>query len=145
MTPTIAGGEKTWQPQQLFLSHPAEAFYGLGQMQDGIVNWHGIPALLQQFDSQIAVPMLLSSRGYGLLWNNPALTVFNPTDEKVDIDPVTKEGKFTSEESGVYGFMTSRELPRGDPGKWKESSLKVNGVTVVQTGWSPPRAAANSG
>ncbi len=30
---------------------------------------------------------LLSSKGYGILWNNPSLTDFNPADQSIEIDP----------------------------------------------------------
>ena len=62
---------KTWQVQQTFVSPPDEALYGLGQHQEGILNVRGIPIRLHQANTNISVPFMLSSKGYGLLWNNP--------------------------------------------------------------------------
>ena len=72
---------KTWQVQQTFSSPPDEALYGLGQHQEGIFNVRGVPIRLHQANTNISIPFLLSSKGYGILWNNPSLTDFNPADQ----------------------------------------------------------------
>ena len=50
-----------------------ERFYGMGQYQDGLLDLKGSTLELAQRNSQASVPFLLSSKGYGLLWNNPAI------------------------------------------------------------------------
>src|SRR5206468_3228346 len=60
---------KTWQVQQTFLSPSDEALYGLGQHQEGIFNVRGVPIRLHQANTNISIPFLLSSKGYGILWN----------------------------------------------------------------------------
>ena len=100
---------KTWQVQQSFLSPSDEAQYGLGQHQEGIFNIRGVPIRLAQANTNISIPFLLSSRGYGILWNNPSLTDFNPADHTVAIDPPTGKGKFTTGAKGVYGFLLSSD------------------------------------
>ena len=44
-----------------------------------------ISPALTQVNSQIAIPFLLSSKGYGLLWHNYGLTDLNPADERVTL------------------------------------------------------------
>ena len=100
---------KTWQVQQSFVSPPDEILYGLGQHQEGIFNIRGVPIRLHQANTNISIPFLLSSKGYGILWNNPSLTDFNPADQSVSIDPSTGEGKFTTGAKGVYGFLLSSD------------------------------------
>ena len=78
--PVTVNGESAYQPQQEFRSPADEFIYGLGQYQEGIWNWRGIPQQLRQVNTQIGVPMIVSSYGYGVLWNNAALTDFNPAD-----------------------------------------------------------------
>ena len=51
-----------------------EAIYGLGQHQDGLMDYRGSVVTLEQTNREVAVPFLVSSRGYGVLWNNPAHT-----------------------------------------------------------------------
>ena len=66
---------------QEFQLSPGEALYGLGQHQTGFLNLRDIPVRLLQANSDIAIPFVISSKGYGLLWNNPSLTDFNPATE----------------------------------------------------------------
>ncbi|SPQ26242.1 24e5b739-1751-43fb-96e3-b4c8ee2f4e49 [Thermothielavioides terrestris] len=52
---------------------PAEKLFGMGQYQQPLFDLKGADLELAQRNSQASVPFLLSSRGYGLLWNNPAV------------------------------------------------------------------------
>ena len=68
----------------LVLNSPEDEYlFGLGQFQDGYLNVRGLTRRLTQVNTQIAIPFLLSNKGYGLLWNNYGLTDFNPADKKV--------------------------------------------------------------
>jgi alpha-D-xyloside xylohydrolase len=127
---------KTWQIQQTFLSPSDEALYGLGQHQEGIFDVRGVPIRLHQANTNISIPFLLSSKGYGLLWNNPSLTDFNPADQAIAIDPKTTSGKFTTAAKGVYGFLLSSD-------NRDRLSLKVNGQPVIdlENIWTPSSAS----
>lgn len=46
-----------------------EALYGLGQHQSGLFNYRGSTIELGQNNTDISIPLLLSSKGYGILWN----------------------------------------------------------------------------
>jgi alpha-D-xyloside xylohydrolase len=52
---------------------PDEKLYGMGQYQQPYLNLKGTDIELAQRNSQASVPFMLSSLGYGLLWNNPAI------------------------------------------------------------------------
>jgi alpha-D-xyloside xylohydrolase len=56
-----------------FQSHRQERFYGLGQHQHALLNLKGSVTELVQRNTEVAIPFLLSNRGYGFLWNNPAV------------------------------------------------------------------------
>ena len=60
--------------RQQFLQRPDEAVYGLGQQQDGRVNYAGENIELTTHNIEITIPFLVSSAGYGLLWNNTSVT-----------------------------------------------------------------------
>ena len=79
---TVAG-EPTYEATLAFDSPKDECLFGLGQFQDGYSNVRGLSRRLTQVNTQISLPMLLSSKGYGILWNNYGLTDFNPSDQKV--------------------------------------------------------------
>ena len=57
-----------------FVLDPEEQIYGLGQHQDGYMSYRGTSVHLQQKNMEIGIPVLVSSRGYGMLWDNPAIT-----------------------------------------------------------------------
>ena len=54
-----------------------EAIYGLGQHQGGAFNYRGQAISLGQDNTDVAVPLLISTRGYGLLWNTAAQSTVN--------------------------------------------------------------------
>ncbi|MGI6173695.1 MAG: TIM-barrel domain-containing protein [Christensenellales bacterium] len=54
-------------------AYRGEKLYGMGQYQDGTLNKKGATFELAQRNSQASVPFVLSDRGYGFLWNNPAV------------------------------------------------------------------------
>jgi alpha-D-xyloside xylohydrolase len=52
---------------------PGERIYGMGQYQQPWLNLKGMDLELAQRNSQASVPFMISSPGYGFLWNNPAI------------------------------------------------------------------------
>ncbi len=77
MTSARVMGEATFHLQQNFSLSPDEALFGLGQHQDGVMNYRGHDVTLVQQNTEVAVPFLVSSRGYGLLWDNYSYTKFH--------------------------------------------------------------------
>ena len=79
-----------------FDSPEDEFLFGLGQFQDGYSNVRGLSRRLTQVNTQISMPMLLSSKGYGVLWNNYGMTEFNPSERIVRLERregVRREGE----------------------------------------------------
>jgi alpha-D-xyloside xylohydrolase len=56
-----------------FEAYDDEKIFGLGQYQEKILNKKGATLELAHRNCQASVPFMISSRGYGLLWNNPAI------------------------------------------------------------------------
>ncbi len=78
MTPALVNGEHTYHSETFVTMYGSqEGLYGLGQHQNGVWNYHGANVWLAQENTQIAIPMLLSSKGYGVFWNNTSRTRFN--------------------------------------------------------------------
>jgi len=63
----------TYRLEQHFEAYDAERLYGLGQHLHGRLDQKGCVIDLVQGNTVVTIPFLYSSRGYGLLWNNPAL------------------------------------------------------------------------
>ena len=160
LSPSTAGGQPTHKARLAWRSADDECLYGLGQFQDGVLNVRGLTRRLTQVNTQIAIPMLISSKGYGVLWNNYGLTDFNPCDRKVALTrqagssqretvSVTSteggkqevrennrfEGTLTIREEGDYALMldVGQKMAR-------RHHLCIDGETVVDVRnvWLPP-------
>lgn len=59
--------------EQCFRAYPGERLYGLGQHTHGLLDQKGAVIDLVQRNGEVTIPLLVSSRGYGLLWNSPAI------------------------------------------------------------------------
>jgi alpha-D-xyloside xylohydrolase len=78
LTPTEVNGEKTYHSERFVnMWDTQEAFYGLGQHQAGVWNYRGESVDLSQDNTNISIPFLLSSNGYGIFWNNGSRSRFN--------------------------------------------------------------------
>ncbi|HVP56410.1 MAG TPA: TIM-barrel domain-containing protein [Candidatus Eisenbacteria bacterium] len=80
MTPVTVNGEKTYRSEDYMTLGgygSSEAIYGLGQHQAGVWNYRGESIDLSQDNTGIAVPLMVSSAGYGLFWNNTSRSRFN--------------------------------------------------------------------
>ncbi len=108
-----------------FVSPDDEFLYGLGQFQDGYSNVRGLSRRLTQVNTQISIPMLISSKGYGILWNNYGLTEFNPCSQSVSLKK--SEGKGKTEEVDV----TSTE---GNKKEVRERHIFEAAIDVTETG-----------
>ena len=73
LRPVEVNGEKTFHAEVFFPIYGShEGLYGLGQHQAGVWNYRGETIDLSQENTQIAVPLLVSTNGYGIFWNNPS-------------------------------------------------------------------------
>ncbi|MBC7875137.1 MAG: DUF4968 domain-containing protein, partial [Ferruginibacter sp.] len=71
---TVFEGERTYLVRRNFETAKDDAWYGLGQHQDGLMNYKGNQVLLFQNNTEVAVPFLISSKNYGILWDNNSIT-----------------------------------------------------------------------
>lgn len=78
---TEAGGERCLEVTQTFRTEPSEGLYGLGQYQDGILNRRGSTVRMTHSNKDIANPVLVSDKGYGILWDNYSATTFSDDGE----------------------------------------------------------------
>ena len=66
----IKNEKKAFSVQQNFKLAPDEGIYGLGQHQSGYMNYRGRTVKLVQANTEAVTPFLISTRGYGILWDN---------------------------------------------------------------------------
>jgi alpha-D-xyloside xylohydrolase len=72
--PVVFEGRRSYSMVQHFETAADEAIYGLGQHQDDVFNYMGQQVILFQNNTEVAIPFLISSRNYGILWDNYSLT-----------------------------------------------------------------------
>ena len=154
-------GESCYMVEQSFESPADEYIFGLGQFQDGQYNLKNVARRLTQVNTQIAIPFIYSSKGYGLLWHQYGLTDFNPTDNFIPLvkqeQPTTAsaqmaevtttsgtqrvsqnqslyQGKFTVPEDGEYSIF----LDLGDMGN--RHFVVIDGKPCMDQSnmWLPP-------
>ena len=68
---TPRGG--TWHIEQRFFARDSEKIYGLGQRQHGCLDQKGCVLDLLHRNTEVSIPFMISSVGYGFLWNNPGV------------------------------------------------------------------------
>src|SRR5665213_1980973 len=102
--PDVANGEKVYQVSDLFSPDVSEGLYGLGQHQNGVFNSRGTVIALAQINTSVAVPLLVSTNGYGILWNTASKSWFD--------DRFPRDMKFTSEAADAvdYYFFYGPEI-----------------------------------
>jgi alpha-D-xyloside xylohydrolase len=78
LIPVTVNGEDTYRAESFVNVYGSrEALYGLGQHQAGVWNYRGESVDISQDNTNIAVPFLVSSNGYGIFWNNDSRSRFN--------------------------------------------------------------------
>ncbi|KQW93653.1 alpha-xylosidase [Massilia sp. Root418] len=104
MAPVTAGGKPFLAITEGFNHGTKDAYYGLGQHQNGQMNLNGEDVLLAQHNMDVAVPFLVSDKSYGLLWDNNAISRFG--DPK-PYGPMGRDLKLVDDE-GKPGGLTAR-------------------------------------
>ncbi|HWU81412.1 MAG TPA: TIM-barrel domain-containing protein [Caulobacter sp.] len=157
--PETIDGKTFYSVSQQFNPGTDEAFYGLGQHQNGQMNYNGQDVELAQYNRDIAVPFVLSTRNYGLLWENNGITRFgDPTpydvasrDLKI-FDAAGKAGGFTAKyylkgelkvtrtEADIdYQYLD--DLPKWPAELTGADKKPVKGATVVWEGFVEPKTS----
>ena len=127
ITPAEVQGEPTFHVRQQWEPNADESLYGLGQRQIGILDIKGWDLDLWQHNTHVVVPFLVSSRGYGVLWDNLSFTRFGdlreftsiPADCLVDV-------------SHQPGGLTTGTFRATDPGPLADSHA-TNDISFVST------------
>ncbi len=135
----------TWKVA--FDSPDDEAIYGLGQHQSEEMNYKGRNEELFQYNTKVAIPFVMSTAGYGLLWDSYSLGRWgNPNDYRQLGGVFTLHDKEGCEGAltGTYtNYKKSKELTRREDSLYYENSREIvrlpknfplNGSRVVYEG-----------
>ena len=108
----IINGEQLYEVSQSFYSPNDEAFYGLGQHQGGIMNYKNSQVNLENYNSVIGIPFLVSSKNYGILWDNYSIT---KVIDSRDYNQLSAMKLFSKD--GDEGWLTAIYHDKTDPNK----------------------------
>jgi alpha-D-xyloside xylohydrolase len=75
-TPIRTPYDVAFSVAQDFRLSAEEGLYGLGQHQDSVMNYRGRSATLVQTNTDAVTPVLVSTGGWGLFWDNDSKTRF---------------------------------------------------------------------
>ena len=89
LTAATVQGEATSNVRQEWASNADESLYGLGQHQHGLIDIKGTDLDLHQYNTEVFIPYLVSSRGYGILWDNTSFTRFGDLTDAVPLPGTT--------------------------------------------------------
>lgn len=136
LVPAEVQGEQTFHVQQTWTANSGEALFGLGQRQEGKLNIKGYDFDLWQRNTVVEIPMFVSNRGYGILWDNTAPSKFGdiapfttiPASALVDVKAETPavrgfEGTLVAPVSGDYQFQT---YSNGATRLWLADTLQID-------------------
>lgn len=112
ITPVEIDKKPLYQVSQVFESPADEAFYGLGQPQTGVFNYKNKDVDLTQYNGVVSVPFLVSSRKYGLLWDNYSITSFGDNRKKEELSSLRLTGT-----DGVSKGLTATYADKTDSSK----------------------------
>ena len=112
--------DSSYTLKQNFTVQAKEAFYGLGQHQNGLINYHGTQVELLQNNTEVAVPFLVSSNHYGILWDNYSLT---KAGDVRDYSPLSALKLFTKNKE--IGGLTATYQVANSP---KDSVVRTESV-----------------
>lgn len=106
-----------------------EKIFGMGQYQEKNLNKKGACLELAHRNSQASVPFMVSSRGYGFLWNNPAIGTATFGTNKTEwyakstkkLDYFITAGDTPAEIEAQYSLATGRTpmMPEYGLGYWQ--------------------------
>jgi alpha-D-xyloside xylohydrolase len=84
-TPVVYDKDSSYTIQQDFELSSDEGIYGLGQHQYGYFNYRGKTVKLVQTNTDAVNPFLVSTKNYGILWDNYSKTIFKDSAQSTSM------------------------------------------------------------
>lgn len=138
--PITVEGISSYSTFQVFEDLHHEGLFGLGQHQSNEINYKGKNEQLFQYNTKVSIPIISSTKGYGILWHSYSISRFGDPREMGNLndyfnisDKNGKEGilaiysnssgDFTRQEFNIdyEDILTYKNFPEGFPSqkqKW---------------------------
>lgn len=115
-------GRLLYRTRLHFMFEDGEAIYGLGQSEEGVFNLRGHVKYLHQANRKIAIPVMMSSKGYGILFPSGSAGMFSDNENGTFYQTEACEnmeyyflgGDSIDESISMFRFLTGKAelLPR---------------------------------
>jgi len=131
---TVYEGKRSYRILQSFQTTADDTYYGLGQHQDDVYNLKGQQVNLFQNNTEVAIPFLISSKNYGILWDNYSLSTigdirpFRPLSDFNLFSNKGEEGWLTASYSNDKSNPLQAELVRPET----TIDMKYLGVSLLK-------------
>jgi alpha-D-xyloside xylohydrolase len=147
LEPAMVQNEATAHVRQEWEPNDGEALYGLGNYQHGLFDIKGYDVELSQYNTNAVVPVLVSSRGYGVFWDNTSYTRFGDLREYEPVPGVSYDasGFVTGATTGSVDIIVNVMPPVSGDYLFKtfasgDVKLSIGGELKVdhwRQGWLP--------
>jgi alpha-D-xyloside xylohydrolase len=139
--PSIISGEKVFHVKQKFKITKDEGLYGLGELEDPIMNYRNHDILIVQANRVAVNPCLVSTHGYGILWDNYSETKFHNMSDTISflseaaeqIDYYFMFGSTIDNEISDYRNLTGKAPLYGKwaYGYWQSKNSYMNSAQLL--------------
>ena len=124
--PLEVEGKKAWSTTVSYASTDDEAFYGLGQQQAGEFNHKGLREELYQYNTKISVPMVVSNKGYGILFDAYSLSRWGSAQPYCQLGEI-----FDLDMTGTYRPKTGEPLVQKEDSLFYENEWAIKNLPAV--------------
>ena len=165
-TPFNDAGNQTFSVRQAFLLDKDEAIYGLGQQQVDDLNQRNHKHFMRQRALYASVPIIQSTKGYGMFWDNYSPTTYTDNPQEMSFDSEVGEcmdyyfmyggnadgviaqirdltGQAPMYPLWTFGFWQSRERYKSQKetmevvDKYRELGIPLDGIIQDWQYWGP--------
>lgn len=165
-TPFNDAGNQTFSVRQAFLLDKDEAIYGLGQQQVDDLNQRNHKHFMRQRALYASVPIIQSTKGYGMFWDNYSPTTYTDNLQEMSFDSEVGEcmdyyfmyggnadgviaqirdltGQAPMYPLWTFGFWQSRERYKSQQetmevvDKYRELGIPLDGIIQDWQYWGP--------
>lgn len=165
-TPFNDAGNQTFSVRQAFLLDKDEAIYGLGQQQVDDLNQRNHKHFMRQRALYASVPIIQSTKGYGMFWDNYSPTTYTDNPQEMSFDSEVGEcmdyyfmyggnadgviaqirdltGQAPMYPLWTFGFWQSRERYKSQletmevVDKYRELGIPLDGIIQDWQYWGP--------
>ena len=130
--PLEVEGKKAWSTTVSYASTDDEAFYGLGQQQAGEFNHKGLREELYQYNTKISVPMVVSNKGYGILFDAYSLSRWGSAQPYCQLGEI-----FDLDMTGTYRPKEGAPLVQKEDSLFYENEWAIKNLPAVSLMGAP--------